>query len=158
MEVLTGPAVLHATDVVVVNHGAGRFCSGSFNLVGNRTFSSAKACIRINGNETDLFMLQNPKESFFEFPGGKHVPEMGALASLPLSIGMNTLEFYIPSGSSAEAVTASAAVWVWEASDRVVVVDIDGAYCPTIGTRTPNCVHLSRSLPTHSLHSLVSEH
>eukprot|EP00961_Rhodomonas_salina_P163093 2196889-Rhodomonas_salina.2 len=123
------PAVLHATDVVAVNHEDGRVACSNFNLVGDRIFSgdSVRASIRINGRDTDLIMLQNVQDQCFEFPGGSLVPDDGILAGLSLSHGLNTVEFHItPKGSTGEGVTASASLWLWSASDRIAVVDIDG--------------------------------
>lgn len=128
---LAGPALLHATDVVAVNYGAGRVVCSSFNLVGNRVFSgsSVRASIRINGHATDLMMLQNAQGLHFEFPGGSLIPDNGLLGALSLSFGLNTLEFRIGNdGSPLEEVIATAALWMWTTSDRIVVVDIDGTW------------------------------
>ena len=124
---MTGPPQLHATDVVAVLHGSGHaFCS-NFNLAVNKgNLGTVRASVDVNGRATDLVMMHDQQAGCFVFPGGKLLPEPQVLLSLPLARGRNRMEFRVLDNASGDRIRVFADLFLWHASDRVVVVDVDG--------------------------------
>ena len=127
MELVTGPPQLHATDIVAVLHDSGHaFCS-NFNLTVNKgNLGTVRASVDINGRATDLVMMHDQQAGCFVFPGGKLQPEPQVLLSLPLARGRNRMEFRVLDNASGDRIRVFADLFLWLASDRIVVVDVDG--------------------------------
>ena len=122
MELVTGPPQLHATDVVTIVHASGHAACSNFNLAVNKgALGTVRASVDINGRATDLVMIHDQQAGCFIFPGGNLRPEPQVLLSLPLTRGRNRMEFRVEGACS-----VFADIWLWQSSDRVVVVDVDG--------------------------------
>ena len=76
--------------------------------------------ISLNGQPTNLTM-QLANEGTFTFSGGGLCPEAWLLSYLPLKEGRNQLEYVLDGGGG-----VSADLWLWDATDKVVIFDIDG--------------------------------
>jgi hypothetical protein len=127
MELVTGPPQLHATDVVAILHSSGHASCCNFNLAVNKgNLGTVRASVDINGRATDLVMMHDEQAGRFVFPGGKLQPEPQVLLSLPLARGRNRMEFRVLDNSSGDRIGVVADLWLWDATDRIVVVDVDG--------------------------------
>jgi len=127
MELVTGPPQLHATDVVAIVHASGHASCSNFNLAVNKgILGTVRASVDINGRATDLVMMHDQQAGCFVFPGGKLRPEPQVLLSLPLLSGCNKMEFRVLDNASGVRIAVFADLWLWQASDRIVVVDVDG--------------------------------
>lgn len=127
MELVTGPPQLHATDVVAILHASGHAACSNFNLAVNKgVLGTVRASVDINGRATDLVMMHDAQAGCFVFPGGNLRPEPQVLLSLPLNIGRNVMELRVLDNSSGVKIAVFADLWLWQASDRIVVVDVDG--------------------------------
>ena len=122
MELVTGPPQLNATDVVAVVHPSGHAACSNFNVCVNKgVLGTAHVSVEVNGRATDLIMIHDQQAGCFAFPGGNLQPEPQVFLSLPLVRGRNRMEFRVDGGTG-----ACADLWLWSASDRIVVVDVDG--------------------------------
>jgi len=127
MELVTGPPQLHATDVVAVLNASGHAACCNFNLAVNKgNLGTVRASVDINGRATDMVMMYDQQAGCFVFPGGKLQPEQQVLLSLPLNRGRNRMEFRVLDHASGDRIGVFADLWLWHASDKIVVVDVDG--------------------------------
>ena len=67
--------------------------------------------------------MQITQDGNFAFPNDSVCPDPWVLAKLPLGEGRNQLE-YVLEGNNGSSVSAD--IWLWDATDQLVVFDIDG--------------------------------
>mmetsp|Transcript_58434 Transcript_58434/g.138989 ORF Transcript_58434/g.138989 Transcript_58434/m.138989 type:complete len:381 (-) Transcript_58434:69-1211(-) len=122
-----------ACDVLIVRRSDGSLHSTSLLVHLGRdvplsSLEDARVVLSINDKETDLVMFVD-KESKCVLEGGGVLPPTELLASLPLKAGFNSATFLVQELAARKWHTKKeipVGVFVWESSDRLVVMDVEG--------------------------------
>mmetsp|Transcript_28669 Transcript_28669/g.64968 ORF Transcript_28669/g.64968 Transcript_28669/m.64968 type:complete len:425 (-) Transcript_28669:41-1315(-) len=117
-------------DVIVIKHSNGVLQSSQFSVQTNasiikRHHLGQSVHVYLNGLPTNLHMKID-SEGRCVFPGGGTKPTEEEISLLPVREGRNSLDFRV-SGD----ILASAGLFCWKSSDKIVVVDIDGTITRT---------------------------
>ena len=99
--------------------------------------------------------MQITQDGNFAFPNDSVCPDPWVLAKLPLGEGRNQLE-YVLEGNNGSSVSAD--IWLWDATDQLVVFDIDGTITKSdVRGLVANQLQEATSFLSNALTSLSSE-
>ena len=123
-----------ACDVLIVRHKRALRTSQWHVHLGRdicvRASNNARLLLQVSGNNTDLVMrVDADNKGFFEACASDLRPTVCQLGALPLKSGCNEAHFLVeeqePGGTWGLKGKIPIGVYVWDASDRVVVADIE---------------------------------